>query len=246
MRVVSDLEYRVWRTILPLQRLGKKMVVTKADVYEKVILAERPVCPHCDRQMRIWENLDPGLSCGSGWGTPYLFVCQNNECPPFVNGWDNMKKNYGRTCSYRCIGFPDSLNTEMMMVYTRVDIDSGIIDEAVIAADKARGTAEDPAVQELIRHFESKDIDALMTTLFDEKVHYKVRMKAAALIGEAGSRETIDPLLGYQSKDQRISDALRDAINRIHAINGTRECPFCSEIVQAGVATCNECGRELD
>jgi hypothetical protein len=221
------------------------MVVTKADVYEKVIFAERPVCPHCGRQMRIWENLDPGLSCGSGWGTPYLFICQNNECPLFVNGWNNMKKNFGRTCSYRCICFPDSLNTEMMMVYTRVDINSDIIDEAVIAADKARGTAEDPAVQELIRYSESKDIDALMVTLFDEKAYYKIRVKAAELIGELGSAEIIDPLSSYQSRDQRIDTAVREAISRTHAINGTRECPFCSEIVQADVATCSQCGREL-
>jgi hypothetical protein len=222
------------------------MVVTKADVYEKVILAERPVCPHCGKEMRIWENLDPGLSCGSGWGTPYLYICQNNECPPFVSGWDNMKKNYGRTCSYRCICFPDSLNTEMMMVYTRVDIDSGIIDEAVIAADKVRGTAEDPAVQELIRQSEAKDVNALLAAFFDKKAHYRVRVKAAELLGEVGSWETIDLLSNYQSKDQRISTAVRQAIKRIHEINKTRECPFCREIVQAGIATCSQCGRELD
>jgi hypothetical protein len=222
------------------------MVVTKADVYAKVISAERPVCPHCGKEMRIWENLDPGLSCGSGWGTPYLFICQNNECPPFVNGWEHMKKNFGRTCSYRCICFPDSLNTEMMMVYTRVDIDSGIIDEAVIATDKARGTDEDPAVQELIQHFEAKNVNVLAATLSDAKAHHKVRAKAAELLGELGSRETIDFLSNFQSKDQRISTAVRQAIKRSHAINKTRECPFCTEIVQAGVATCSQCGRELD
>jgi hypothetical protein len=134
----------------------------------------------------------------------------------------------------------------MMMVYTHAETKSGIVDEAVISSDKARGTAEDPAVQGLLRHYESKDIDALMATVFDEEAHYKVRMKAAALIGELGSVETVDALSSCQFKDQRISAAVRDAINRIHAINATRECPFCSEIVQAGVATCSQCGRELD
>jgi hypothetical protein len=222
------------------------MVVTKADVYEKIISAERPVCPHCGKKMRIWENMDPGLSCGSGWGTPYLFICQNNECPLFVNGWDNMKKNYGRTCSYRCICFPDSLNTEMMMVYTRVDIDSSIIDEAVIAKDKARGTADDPAVHELTQHFEAKNVNALVATLSDKEAHYKVRVKAAELLGEMGSRETIDLLSNWQPKDERIKTAVRQAISRIHAINKTRECPFCSEIVGADVTKCSQCGRELD
>ena len=157
-----------------------------------------------------------------------------------------MKKQCGKTCSYRCICYPDSRKTAMMMVYTRADTKSDIIDEAVIAGDKAKGTAEDPAVQGLFRYFESKNIDALMATVFDEEAHYKVRMKAAALIGECGSAETIDPLSSYRFKDPRISSAVRDAISRIHAINGTRECPFCSEVVQAGVSTCNHCGRELD
>jgi hypothetical protein len=134
----------------------------------------------------------------------------------------------------------------MMLVYTRVDMDSGIVDEAVITADKARGTAEDPAVQGLLLHYESKDVDALMATVFDEGAHYKVRMKAAELVGELGSVETVDALSSYQFKDQRISAAVRDAISRIHAINATLECPFCSEIVQAGIVICSQCGRKLD
>jgi len=222
------------------------MVVTRADVYEKVISSERPVCPHCGQEMKVWECFSTPFTCGSRWGSPYLYVCANDQCPPFVEGWESMKKQYGRTCSYRCICYPDSLKTEMMLVYTRVDMDSGIVDEAVIAGDKARGTAEDPAVQGLLRHYESEDVDALMATVFDEKAHYKVRMKAAALIGELGSMETVDPLSSYQFKDHRISAAVQDAISRIHAINTTLECPFCSEIVQAGIAICSQCGRELD
>ena len=71
------------------------MVITKADVYEKVILAEKPVSPHCGQRMRIWECSETGLLCGSGWGSPYLFVCVDDGCPLFVNGWKEMKKNYG-------------------------------------------------------------------------------------------------------------------------------------------------------
>jgi hypothetical protein len=157
-----------------------------------------------------------------------------------------MKKEYGRTFSYRCICYPDSRKTAMMVVYTHAEIKSGIIDEAVIAGDKAKGTAEDPAVQELVRYFEAKDVNALVAALADKKAHYKARVKAAELLGEAGSEETIDFLLNHQFKDERVSAAVRKAINRIHEINKTRECPFCSEIVPAGIAKCSQCGRELD
>ncbi len=221
------------------------MVVTKADVYEKVIFAERPVCPHCGKEMKISECHDTGLSCGSGWGTPYLFVCLNDECPPFVNGWESMKRDYGRKCSYRCFCFPDSRKTEMMMVFSYADGRSDAIDEGVIAADMAKGTAGDPAVQDLVRCFESKNIKALLSNLFDDKVHYKVRLKSAELIGELGLVETIEPLRNHQFTDQCILTGVRDAIKRIHEINSTQECPFCAEIIETGAATCSQCGRDL-
>jgi hypothetical protein len=221
------------------------MVVTRADVYEKVIFADRPVCPYCSQEMRVWECFNTPFTCGSRWGSPYLYVCINDQCPPFVEGWESMKKLYGRTCSYRCICYPSSRKTAMMMVYTHADTKSGIIDEAVIAADKIRGTAQDPAVQELVQYFESRDIQTLMETLFDEKVHYGVRIRAAELIGELGSVETIDPLRNYKSGDTRVDSAVRNAIIRIHSINASQECPYCSEIVEAEATTCSQCGREL-
>ena len=221
------------------------MVVTKADVYEKVIFAERPVCPHCGKEMKIWECTDSGLSCGSGWGTPYLFVCLNDECPPFVNGWESMKRDYGRKCSYRCICFPDSRKTEMMMVFSFSGAKWDIIDEEAIATDRARGTAADPAVQELIRCFESKDVRSLLAGLFDDKAYYKVRLKAAKLTGELGSVEAIESLRNHQFRDQRILTGVRDAIKRIHEISHTRECPYCTEFIEAQATTCSECGRDL-
>ena len=221
------------------------MVVTKADIYEKVIFSERPVCPHCGQQMKVWECADTGLSCGSGWGTPYLFVCFNDKCPPFVTGWDTMKRDYGRTCCYRCICFPDSSTTEMMMVFSHVDCDSGLIDEAVIAADRARGTADDPAVKKLTADFECKDIRALFASLCDAKIHYKVRQKAAELIGELGLLETIEPLQNQVFKEPSILRKVQKAIKRIHEINRTRECPYCAEIIDAGVTKCSHCGRAL-
>ena len=221
------------------------MVVTKADVYEKVIFAERPVCPHCGKEMNISECADTGLSCGSGWGTPYFFVCFNDKCPAFVNGWESMKRDYGRKCSYRCICFPGSRKTEMMMVFSYSDVKSEIVDEDVIATDRARGTAADPAVQELVLCFESKDVKALLSNLFDDKVYYKVRLKAAELIGELGLVEVIEPLRNYESKDQRIVAKVGDGIKRIHEITHTRECPYCTEIIEAQATTCSQCGRDL-
>jgi hypothetical protein len=221
------------------------MVVTRADIYEKVIFAERPVCPHCGQKMKIWQCARTAFVCGSRWGTPYLFICLNDECPPFVKGWESMKRNYGRTCSYRCICYPDSRKTETMLVFSYADCKAGIIDEAVVAADRAKGTPEDPDVQELMQYFERQDVSALSTKLCDDSLHYKVRQKAAALIGELGLVETIEFLQNQPIKDQRIRTKVRNAIKRIHEINGTQECPYCTEIIEAGATTCRQCGRRL-
>lgn len=221
------------------------MVVTKADIYEKVIWAERPVCPHCGNEMRIWECPETGFSCGSGWGTPYLFVCLNDQCPPFVNGWESMKKGYGRNCSYRCISFPDSQGTEMMMVFSHVDCQADVLDEAAIASDKSRGTDEDPAMEELMGCFDRRDIKALLASLFDEKAYHGVRVRAAGLIGELGLVEAIDPLQNQNYTDQHVRTSVLKAIARIHELNSTQECPHCAEIIQRQAATCSQCGREV-
>ena len=133
----------------------------------------------------------------------------------------------------------------MMMVFSYADGRSDAIDEGVIAADMAKGTAGDPAVQELVRCFESKDMKALLSNLFDDKVHHKVRLKSAELIGKLGLVETIEPLCNHQFRDQRILSGVRDAIKRIHEINSTQECPHCAEVIKAGSTTCSQCGRGL-
>jgi len=221
------------------------MILTKADVYEKTIFTERPFCPHCGERMKIWECEDSGFGCGSGWGTPYLFVCFNDECSAFVNGWDNMMKNYGRKCSYRCICFPDSGVKELMMVFSMHDGKSGILDEAKIAVDKKKGTDVDPLVQALMKNFEARDAETLLSNIFNAKMHHKVRQKAAALIGELGLVKTIEPLRNYKFKDQRVLASVHTAIDRIHQINATRECPFCFEIIAQRSKKCSECGKDL-
>jgi hypothetical protein len=53
-------------------------------------------CPHCQERMLKWYT-PQDLS----WGTPYQYVCFNDECGYYVRGWDHILKNYNKEASYR-------------------------------------------------------------------------------------------------------------------------------------------------
>ena len=63
---------------------------------------EAPTCPHCKEVM---EQMD---SRHLDWGTPFLWVCFNNNCVFFMKGWKHMMENYGQLVSYRYMVAPDN------------------------------------------------------------------------------------------------------------------------------------------
>ena len=58
--------------------------------------AEITTCPHCLKQMKKWQPPD-----GSTWGDGFQYVCFNDECPYFRNGWKWMLDKYNVKSSYR-------------------------------------------------------------------------------------------------------------------------------------------------
>jgi hypothetical protein len=53
-------------------------------------------CPHCGSRLKKW--LVPE---GSSWSEEFFFVCFNDECPYYREGWEWMQQQYGQTASYR-------------------------------------------------------------------------------------------------------------------------------------------------
>ena len=74
---------------------------TKEQVLEKIMSEGKPACPHCGEEMNIWEVPPVAVGDGLGWGTPYLYLCFNDDCPYFVKGWEWMKTQYQQKASYR-------------------------------------------------------------------------------------------------------------------------------------------------
>ena len=55
-----------------------------------------PVCSHCNKRM-----VRMTLPDNTGYDCDFFYVCFNDDCSYFVNGWRWMKENYEVNSSYR-------------------------------------------------------------------------------------------------------------------------------------------------
>jgi predicted RNA-binding Zn-ribbon protein involved in translation (DUF1610 family) len=220
-------------------------ILTREDVYNKMVNQKKPMCPHCGQEMVIWECPPVSFSDGLGWGTPYLYVCFNNDCPPYLEGWKNIMDNYATFASYRCICDPMSGKMDSMAVYTRDGGQGYIIDEEVRAREEARIAAEKRSLGKLKVYYEARDADAILRVLLAEKTLPNVRLGAAEMIGEVGGLDVIEPIRNHDFENDQIKDKVAESIELIHKRNYTKECPFCTEIIKARAVVCKHCGKDL-
>ncbi|MBF0425297.1 MAG: hypothetical protein HQL66_05720 [Magnetococcales bacterium] len=59
------------------------------------------VCSHCEQPLKKWRSPPFNYSDGLGFGSDFLLVCFNDDCPIYVNGWNTMFDRYGRIGSMR-------------------------------------------------------------------------------------------------------------------------------------------------
>jgi hypothetical protein len=53
-------------------------------------------CPHCGSHLKKW--LVPE---GASWSEKFFYVCFNDDCSYYKNGWVWMKEQFGQHASYR-------------------------------------------------------------------------------------------------------------------------------------------------
>ncbi len=92
-------------------------------------IKEAPDCPHCKEKMKKTEPPPINVGDGLGWCTPYFYVCFNDECRFYVNGWENIRANYGKEASYRCMCYPDNGVMDAICVYTPAGLRGQIVEE---------------------------------------------------------------------------------------------------------------------
>jgi len=221
------------------------MMETRQQVLERVISQKKPTCPHCGQEMTLWEVPPITFSDGLGWGTPFLFVCFNDECPLYKQGWTHMQDTYAQTASYRCMNYPGTEQFEVMPVFSHLGGRGQILDEQFMAEQEALKEAIKNGFSMLAECYVNQDGPAIITILMDAGMPNRVRLKAAEMIGDIGEQGAIEPLRNARFGNERVQEAVDSAISKIHKRFFTRECPFCAEIIKKRAKICKHCGKEV-
>ena len=218
---------------------------TKEQVLEKILSQPKPKCPHCNQEMKLWEVPPVTFSDGLGWGAPYLYICFNDECPEYKNGWDNLMENYAQNASYRCMNYPGTDTFEVLPVFSPMGATGQIIDEQVLMEEDVLRENTKKGFSILAECYVNKDGVTVLGLLTDVTQPMRVRAKAAEMIGDIGELEAIEPIRNLKFGNEILQKNVTDAVRKIHERYFTRECPFCAEIIKKRARICKHCGKEV-
>ena len=65
----------------------------------KKYLDEKHYCPYCKEQLSCCSTPPIHVGDGLGWGTEAYFICLNDECSLFKNGWEHIEMQFGHRAS---------------------------------------------------------------------------------------------------------------------------------------------------
>ncbi len=208
-------------------------------------LEEKRSCPHCKQELSLCHVPPVHVGDGLGWGSEHLFICLNNDCPLFVNGWDYIENQYGHVGSYRHMEMPNSKETYNMMVAGKDAYTGSIVDVDAIKQQNERYTIQKAALAALEDSVEKNNLEPVMTLLLDEHCKIDDRKRAAELLIPMNDIACIEPLRNHQFKNTSLEQVVNMAILQILANHFLKECPFCTELVKTRAVFCKHCQKEL-
>ncbi|MBT7889202.1 MAG: zinc ribbon domain-containing protein [Deltaproteobacteria bacterium] len=218
---------------------------TKEELLEKYIKMDKPRCPHCEQDMTLWEVPPINFSDGLGWGSPYLFICFNDDCPSYKKGWDHLNETMQTTASYRCINEPGNSSFDYMPVFSPMGAQGGRLDDEVLILEKERKELMAKTFSVLTDYYMSKDWDEILKIALDPQIPPRARLKAIEMVGELGEVEAIEHLVNHKFPSPVLQDEVEKTIKQLHERHYTRECPYCAEIIKKRATVCRFCNRDV-
>ena len=207
-------------------------------------LNKKYICPHCNQELTLCHAPPIHVGDGLGWGSEYLFICLNNECKLFADGWEFIENQYGHHGSYRYIRLPDSKEEFTMMVAGPDAYTGSIVDPDEIRMQNKRFCKEKEAIAQLDTCLDEKNLEPVLYLLLDDHASIDDRKRAATLLTQLNDVSCIEPLRNHNFKDSYLEQAVNMAISGILSSHYLKECPFCAEIIKARAKLCKHCQKE--
>jgi len=208
-------------------------------------IEEKHYCPHCSGDLVLCHAPAVHVGDGLGWGSEYLFICLNDNCPLFVKGWDYIANQYGHVGSYRYMEIPNSKESYNMMVVGKEAFTGSIVDIEAIKRQSDRYQRQQEALAALETCVEQKDLAPVLTIILDDSASIDDRKRAVGMLAKLNDIACIEPLRNHAFRDPHLEQEVNLAIGQVLANNFLKECPHCTELIKARATVCKHCQREL-
>lgn len=209
------------------------------------VLDEEHTCPDCNTPMTPCEAPPVHVGDGLGWGSEVLFICLNDECPPFVSGWKKVDVNYGHKGTFRNMQLPGSKEMNVMMVASEMAFTGSILDLEEIKLQNIRYKKEKEALAALDTCLADKDIKPVMTLILDEAATPSGRKRAVEMLVRFNDLSCIDAIRNHTFKKTEFAQATNLVIQKLLKDNCQKECSFCAELIKAQAKKCMHCKSDL-
>lgn len=204
-----------------------------------------PVCPHCSVELSCCESPQIHVGDGLGWGSEVLYICLNDECSLFVNGWAQIEEKYGHNSSYRYMQLPGSKEANLMMVGSEDAFKGSVIDLQALDAQNVRYQKEKEALADLETAIETKNLEPALHLILDEAAAIDGRRKAISMLVPINDLACIDPIRNHKFRDTSLQSECTMAISLLLKANYKKECPYCYELIKSQAKVCMHCKKEL-
>ncbi len=209
-------------------------------------IEEEHACPHCKQALTLCHAPPVHVGDGLGWGSEYLFICLNDECSLFANGWDHIANQYGHVGSYRHMQIPNSKEHYNMMVVGREAFTGSAVDVESLKRRNDDYQRRQEAIAALDHCVERGQLEPVLTVLLDESIKIDDRKKAAQLLVPLNDIACIEPIRNHTFRDGHLEQEVNLAINALLAAHFLKECPYCTELIKARANVCKHCQRQLN
>jgi hypothetical protein len=102
----------------------RNTVFSKKQVAARKLAAKKTrCCPYCDAKLAKWKVPDSPFN---EWPSEFQYICFNDECPYFTQGWATMaaQANFG---SYRFMYDPETDGCHAVAVLSNNALREGIV-----------------------------------------------------------------------------------------------------------------------